>query len=182
MKSLLELSGEVRSCLTLVCSNVGFLGGHGRSHLLVSLTAQFSWTIPSFDEEGRPSMAGPGLSATYHLVWRCFECWWLLGVHSMAVPRTQNCGIFDPLYAVSLVSQGQSPGGLPSVVIWLRNNLAKIWSGITLPPAPVLILHQRLPLWFGPIPAGIVKVAQASVSASMLIAVVFTWLSPHWGS
>ena len=51
-----------------------FLGWLVRSHLLVSLTVQFSWTICSFDEEGKPSMAGPRMSATYHLVWRCFEC------------------------------------------------------------------------------------------------------------
>ena len=43
----------------------------------------------------------------------------------MAVSRAQNCGIFNPLYAVSLVSQGQSVVGLPSVVIQLGNNLAK---------------------------------------------------------
>ena len=73
MKSSLELSGEVRSCLTLACSVVGFLGGMGVLCLLVNLTVQFSWTISSFDEEGRPSMAGPGLSATYHLVWRHFD-------------------------------------------------------------------------------------------------------------
>ena len=73
MRSSLELSREVRSHLLLAHSVVGFLGGLGGSHLLVSLTVQFSWTIPSFDEEGRPSKAGPGLSATYYLVWRCFE-------------------------------------------------------------------------------------------------------------
>ena len=74
MKSLLELSGEARSHLSLAHSIVGFLAGLDGSCLLVSLTAQFSCTIPSFNEEGRPSMAGPGLSATYHLVWRHFEC------------------------------------------------------------------------------------------------------------
>ena len=57
----------VRICLDEV------LGGLGGPSLLVSLTAQFNWTIPSFDEEGRPSMAGQGLSATYDLVWKCFE-------------------------------------------------------------------------------------------------------------
>ena len=146
MKPLLELSEEVRSCLILACSVVGFLGG---SHLLMSLTVQFSWTIPKFDEEGRPSMAGPGLPATYHLVWRCFEHWWPLGVHSMAVSRAPNCGMCDPLYTVSLVSQRQSPVGLPPVVIHLGNNLAKMQSGITLPLAPVLTLHLRLPHCFG---------------------------------
>ena len=35
----------------------------------------------------------------------------------MAVSRAPNCEIFDPLYAVSLVSQGQSLVGLPSVLI-----------------------------------------------------------------
>ena len=63
----------------------------------------------------------------------------------MAVSKVPNSGMFDLLYAISLVSQGQSPVGLPSVVICLGNNLAKIQKGITLPPAPVLTLHWRLP-------------------------------------
>ena len=53
------------------------------------------------------------------------------------------------------------------------NNLAKMQSGI---------IYCRLPWWFGPISAGMVTVAQASVSASMLIAVVLTWTSSHWVS
>ena len=68
MRSSLELSGEVRLHLSLAHSIIGFLGGLDGTCLLVSLTAQFSWTFHSFDEEGRPSMASPGLSATYHLV------------------------------------------------------------------------------------------------------------------
>ena len=60
MRSLLELSGQVRLFLTLVHSVVGYLGGLGGSCLLVSLTVQFSWTIPSFNEEGRPSIAASG--------------------------------------------------------------------------------------------------------------------------
>ena len=151
MRSLLELSGEVRSHLTLAHSVVGFLGGLGGSCLLVSLTAQFSWTISSFDEEERPSIAGPGLSATYYLVWKGIECWWPLGVHLMAVSRAPNCWMFDPLHAISVVSQGWSLVGLPFLVINLGNNLAKMLSGITLPLAPVLTLHLRLPHWFGPI-------------------------------
>ena len=78
MRSSLELS-EVRLHLSIAHSIVGFLGRLDGSHLLVSLTAQFSWTIHSFDEEVMPSMGGPGLSATYCLVWRCFEHWWPLG-------------------------------------------------------------------------------------------------------
>ena len=172
MGSSLELSGEVRLCLTLVCSVVGFLGGLGGSHLLVSFTMQFNYTISSFDEERRPSMAGPGLSATYHLVWRCFQCWCLLGVHPMAVPRAPNCGIFDPLYAISVVSHGWGLVGLPSLVVHLGNNLAKMQSGITLPFAPLSTLHLRLSCWFGSISIGMVTVAQASLSASMMIEVM----------
>ena len=29
-----------------------------------------------------------------------------LGVHSMEVSRSPNCGMFDPLYVISLVSWG----------------------------------------------------------------------------
>ena len=126
MRSLLELSGEVKSHLTLAHSVVGSLGGLDGPHILVSFTAQFSWTIPSFDEEGRPSVAGQGLSATYHLVWRHFECLWPLGVHSMAVSRAPNCGMFNQLSTVNAVSQGWSLVGLPSVVIYLGNNWAKM--------------------------------------------------------
>ena len=42
----------MRSCLTLACAVVSFFGGLSGSCLLVSLITQFSWTIPSFDEEG----------------------------------------------------------------------------------------------------------------------------------
>ena len=179
MRSSLELNGEARTHLSLAHSIVGFLGGLDGSHLLVSLTVQFSCTIPSFDEEGRPSMTGPALSATYHLVWRCFEHWWPLGVLSVAVSRAPNCQMFDPIYADRLVSQGQSLVGLQSEVIWLGNNLAKTWSGITLPLAPVSTLHQRLPHWLGPISSGMVTVVQALVSASVLIVVVSGWTSSH---
>ena len=172
MRSSLELSREVRSHLTVAHSVVGFLGRLGGSHMLVSLTVQFSWTIPSFDEEKRPSMAGQGLSTTCHLVRRCFEHWWPLGVHSMAVSRALNCGMSDPLDAINQVSQGWCPVGLPSLVIHLGNNLAKMWNSITLPLDLVLTLHLKLPHWFGPISAGIVTVAQASVSVSMLISVM----------
>ena len=166
-----EWRSEVTSDLSTFWSR--FPGWESGSCLLLSLTAQISWIIPRFDEEGRPSMAGPGLSATNHLVWRCFEHWWPLAVHSMAVSKAPNCGMFDLLYAISLVLQGQSPVGLPSVVICLGNNLAKTWSGITLPLAPVLTLHWRLPHWFGPISGGLVTVDKVSVSASMKIAVVW---------
>ena len=172
MRSSLELSREVRSHLTLACAVVGFLGRLVGSCLVVSFSLQFSWTISSFDEKGRPSMAGPGLSAMYHLVWRCSEHWWPLGVHSIAVSRVRNCGMFDPVYGISVVSQRWSSVGLPSLVIHLGNNLAKMWSGITLPLAPVLTLHMRLAHWFGPISTGMVTVVQTSVSASMLIAVM----------
>ena len=116
MRSLLEFSGEMRSCLTLAHFIVGFLDGMGVSHLLVSLTAEFNSTIPSFDEEVRPSMAGPGLSATHHLVWRYFECdgpwgsiqWQCLGFQ--IVEYLIHC-------TLSVWSHRGNPLGLPSVVI-----------------------------------------------------------------
>ena len=63
----------------------------------------------------------------------------------MAVSRAPNCGMFHPLYAVSLVSQGYSLVGLPSLVIHLENNLVKMQSGITLPLTQVLTFHLRFP-------------------------------------
>ena len=63
----------------------------------------------------------------------------------MAVPRAPNCGIFDPLYAISLVSHGWSPDSLLSLVIHLEKKLVKLQSGITLPLPSVLPLHLRLP-------------------------------------
>ena len=58
-----------------------------------------------------------------------------------SVSRAPNCGMFDPLYTVSLVSQRQSLVGLPPVVIQLGNKLAKTQNGITLLLAPVLTLN-----------------------------------------
>ena len=135
--------------------------GLSGSHILVSQTAKSIWMIPSFDNEGRSSIAGPGLSATCQWVCRHLESLWPLGSHSMAVSKAPKCGMLDPLYAVSLVSQGDRPVGLLVVVICLGNNLAKAWSGITLPPAPVNTLHLRLPHFFCPTSAGRLTVSQA---------------------
>ena len=76
-------------------SEEGFLVGLGGSHLWVSQTAKLIWMIPSFDDERRPNMAGPGLSATYNCVCRHLECLWPLGSHSMAVSKALKCGMLD---------------------------------------------------------------------------------------
>ena len=44
----------------------------------------------------------------------------------MAVSRVPNCGMFDTLYTVSMVSEGWSPVGLSSLVTCLGNTLAKM--------------------------------------------------------
>ena len=59
----------VRLLCTFCCRFLGWAGWV----MSAGDFAQFSWLIPGIDEEGRPSMDGPGLSAMYHLVWRCFE-------------------------------------------------------------------------------------------------------------
>ena len=46
---------------------VGFLGGLGGSHLLVSLTAQFSWTIPSLMRKGDQVLLVQG--CLLHTIW-----------------------------------------------------------------------------------------------------------------
>ena len=66
---------------------VGFLTGLGVLHLREKWTAQLRCTVQSFEDEGRPCMAEPGVSGTYHHVCCQFERWWPLGFHSMAVSR-----------------------------------------------------------------------------------------------
>ena len=161
-----------RSHCILPHLEAGFLAGLSGLCLWVSQTAQFNWMIPSFDYKGRPCVAGPGLSATYHWMCRPLECLWPFSSHLMAVSRAQKCGMLDPLYAVRLVSEGQRPIGLLVEAMHLGNTLAKTWSGITLPPAAMSPLHIGLPHFFYPTSAGRLTVAQVWVIKSMLTSVI----------
>ena len=53
--------------------------------------------MPSLAHDGSPRIAGPGVSAMYHLVRRRFATRFPLGVQSIAVSSVPNWGILDPL-------------------------------------------------------------------------------------
>ena len=135
MRSCLELRSVSISRASTCCD-----GGH----LLSSLTEQWSSTMLSLVHEGSPSIAGLGVSATYHCVWRRLVIRRFLGVQSTWVLKVPNCLMGAPLYAVKRVEDGQSPVGFPSLSNLSGNSLAKVWRGMTLPPAPVSTLHFRV--------------------------------------
>ena len=63
---------------------------------VLSCTAQFIVTTPSLWDDGRPRIAGPWVSATYHLV-RNSRGFSLRGFHRVQVSRAPCCGIRVPL-------------------------------------------------------------------------------------
>ena len=84
----------------------------------LTVMAQFIFTTASFSLEGRPRMAGPGVSATYQYD---FTLWGQEpGQSSCQVMGPQSApyrGIWDPLYAVSLVLMWSRPVGRPAGLI-----------------------------------------------------------------
>ena len=68
----LEWKGEVVPVLSMFCCR--FLRWAGWVMSAVEFDQAVQLDNSKFDEEGRQSMAGPGLSASYHLVWRHMEC------------------------------------------------------------------------------------------------------------
>ena len=52
---------------------------------------------PSFEDDGRPRIAGPDVSATYHWVWMHLGGPLELGLHSMAVSWAPSWGMALPL-------------------------------------------------------------------------------------
>ena len=97
MRSSLELNGfsfsrssctfwhsviEVFCCVSFFCNK---------------LTAQLSSTIPSLWHAGSPSIAGLGVSATNHRVWRRLVVLVPFGVQSMWVSNVPYCLIVEPL-------------------------------------------------------------------------------------
>ena len=83
----------------------------------------------SLVHEGSPSIAGPGVSATYHCVWRQLVIRRLLGVQSTWVLKVPNCLMGDPLYAVRCVEDGLSPIGFPSLsnLVWWKGGSWGQW-------------------------------------------------------
>ena len=53
--------------------------------------------MPSLAHDGSPRIAGPGVSAMYHWVYRQFATSFPLGVQSITVSIVPNWGILDPL-------------------------------------------------------------------------------------
>ena len=84
-----------KSCLTILPSVVGFFCC--TNFLFWRLTAQLSSTMPSLAHDGSPRIAGPSVSAMYHLVHRWFATSFPLGVQSIAVSSVPNWGILDML-------------------------------------------------------------------------------------
>ena len=80
--------------------------------------AQFIFTTASFLLEGRPRMAGPGVSTMYQYD---FTLWGQTpgqsGCQVMGPWSAPYRGIWDPLYAVSLVLMWSRPVGRPAGLI-----------------------------------------------------------------
>ena len=76
-------------------------------------TAQLRVIPFSLSEVGRPSMVGPGVSATYHFVWIHQGYALLPGLHINRHWSTPYSGICIPLYAVTLVVLVSNPVGSP---------------------------------------------------------------------
>ena len=96
----LAASGAVAGLV--VAAVVGTGAGCVPGHLTVM--AQFIFMTATFSLEGRPNMAGPGVSATYQYD---FTLWGRepgqSGCQVMGPWSAPYRGIWDPLYVVSLV-------------------------------------------------------------------------------
>ena len=163
MRSCLELRSVIVSRTSTCC---------GGGHLLCSSTAQWSSTMLSLVHEGSPSIAGPGVSATYHYLWRRLVIHQFLGVQSPWVLKVPNCLMGDPLYAVKHVEDGLSPVGFPSLSNLLGNSLANVRRGMMLPPASVSTLHFRVASLFFPMSAGNSILAKASIPVIFMSSMV----------
>ena len=118
----------------------------------LTVIAQFICTTASFSLEGRPRMAGPGVSAMYQYD---FTLWgWApgqSGCQVMGPRRSPYRGIWDPLYVVSLVLTWSRPVGRPAGLIWSGYRHRNTQRGNMLPPAPVSTL---MPEWSCSLSAG----------------------------
>ena len=115
----------------------------------LTVMAQFIFTAASFSLEGRPRIVGSGVSATYQYD---FTLWgWAPGQPGCQVIGPQSApyrGIWDPLYAVSLVFTWSRPVGRPAGLIWSGYRHQNTQRGNTLPPALVSTLtwSEAVPL------------------------------------
>ena len=92
--------------------------GAGCVQGILMVMAQFIFTTASFSLEGRPRMVGPGVSAMH---WYDFTLWGQApGQFSCQVMGPQSApyrGMWDWLYAVSLLLMWSRPVGRPAGLI-----------------------------------------------------------------
>ena len=105
-------------------------------------TVQFKVITLNLSEVGSPNMAGPGVSAAYHLVWIHLGLAPLPGLHIRRHLSVPYCGIGVPLYAVRNMLLGSSPVGSPFISIWLGYSLSMTLNGMTFPHALVSTFIQ----------------------------------------
>ena len=94
-------SSLVLSCCRLVMSFCtcwhSFVGFWCVSFFQQKCTAQLSFTIPNFEHDGSPKIAGPGVSAMCHWVCSQLVTFFPSGFQSIAVSIIPYCLIVDPL-------------------------------------------------------------------------------------
>ena len=121
----------------------------------------------SLPEVGRPTMAVPGMSATYHFVWICLGFGLFPGLHISRHLSTPYCEIYIPLYAVTLVVLVSNPVGSPFRFICLGYSLSNTLRCMTLSPAPVSTFTQT---------EALVLPSQSAERCTMVYASVFLGL------
>ena len=95
--------------------------GAGLGGFVLGGMVQFIFTIASFSLEGRPWVAGPGVTAMYQYEftqWVQAPGW--PGCQVMEPWSAPYRGIWDPLWAVSLVLMWSRPVDRPAGLIWFR--------------------------------------------------------------
>ena len=120
-------------------------------------------------EVGRPSMAGPDMSTTYHSVWICLGFAPFPGLHisgNLSAPFLRNQ---HSLYAVSSVVLVFNPVSSPFRFICLGYRLSNALRGMTLPPALVLTFTQIEALVLPSESAGRCKIVNDSVFPGLLM-------------
>ena len=114
----MDWGGETVCCISTF--TIGISGALGCSFfpsvtgkMCVMQTAQLSVITCRLSQAGNPSMAGPGVSATYHLDWILLGFFPFPGLHVNGQEKAPYCGMGVPLQAVSHVLLGSRPMGFP---------------------------------------------------------------------